>query len=742
MSEDANNNRGFLKGDRVTLVGLKSNDALQYNGKHGTILSFVPKKNKMPAGASQMNEEEQLYSIQIDDDIKPRKVKRSNLMLCPNTKDNNKNLLPQEQILQVGDKVTLYGLKTNKYNGQRGIIVALADPLNEGRFGVRLDKSRESICIRPASIRKDDSKPSPPAISSRKTTKQLKKQRDKMYEMVQGKAGDFASADEMALVRQMMSMFLGKEQQIQMFGREIDPMPDFLAEVIQEGGFPLGVDSKWANDRLRIIYEQSSALPHMMEFSFKQTNYEPQQKDILKRLYTNDIEKVRWYLNSVPGSIYENHKATPYGGFVRHNFSNQAYRKEKLCQGKTHIAVGFVDLGILMAADLENGDTPLRFIGIDRSSFAVAKTLVIWEMLKQTPITSPERNQHLVGIMQVWFSSTWTAKTETAVRAALATLCSSRASYHPEVCSILEHWLAAPTISLEKARKNYAATTTNARSEIGMMKLKHDRIAMARYELTGDFGVANQPFCGSIMAYDCPDGIPPCEMDESVFSALSFDKIMDVALKNPRITILDAAEEIALSGIKKLASWCKSEKVVVELICSPFENVIEEIASHGPWTMSWSNVVDYVDYEYFHNCARQCSKHGSTVHFAYSMNWSTIVSGVCLIDYFGEESADFRCKLIDDSNKATEKSYVLVGWDRRIRLPLPQNPINTVGLGLEIYYYRGWIDFFFGKAKKQGPCHIANIGHAIGSPLSRTENSTVAFTWTYDPEVHFYGVQS
>jgi hypothetical protein len=736
--EDTSNiDRKLQKGDRVTLIGLKSDNGEKYNGQHGTIVNLY--KNEKKPSSKKMDHEEH-YGVQIDGVLKPWKLKRSNLLLLCTTEQEKNEVLAQEQILQVGDRVVLYGLKTDKYNGLYGTIIALADPLNEGRFGVRLDKGRESLCIRPANIHKLNANPSLPA-TSKKSTNQLKLERDKMDEIVNGNSEDSTDVDMMAMMRQMTSMFLSKQQQIQIFGREIDPMPDYRAEVMQAGGFPVGVDHKWAHDRLRIRYEHSSTLPHMMELQFKHPNYEPEGKDILRRLRTNDLVKLCWYFDSSrPGSIYKNHKANPYSTCVRHNYSNQAYRKEKLSQGRTHVAVGFVDLGILMAADLQDGDSPLRFIGVDQSSFAVAKTLVIWELLKHTPDSSQERDQHLVGIMQVWFSSTWTAYTQTAVRAALATLCSSGARYHPEVNSILEHWLSAPTMSLKKARKEYAATITDAWSKIGMMKLKNDRIAMARYELTGDFGVGIHPFCGSIIAYDCPDGIPPCDINGSVFGALSFADIMDVALRNPSKTMIDAAEEVALSGIKKLASWCKSGKVVVELICSPFEKVIEEIASHRPWTMSWSNLVDYVDYEYFHKCARQCSKHGDTVHFAYSMNWSTIVSGVCLSDYAGEKLTDFRCSIINEANRATEQSYVCLGWDRRIRLPLPHNPINTVSLVLELSHYQVWVDFFFGKAKKQGPCHVANVEHTMGSPLSSTGNSTVAFTWTYDPEIHFHGV--
>jgi hypothetical protein len=113
------------------------------------------------------------------------------------------------------------------------------------------------------------------------------------------------------------------------------------------------------------------------------------------------------------------------------------------------VAVGFVDLGILLAADLEAGSKPLRFIGIERSTYAVAKTNVIWELLKHTPSSGLERKQYLHSIIQVWFSSAWSFATLKAVRAALTRLCIMEKSFHPEVRRLLEHWLNAPTFSLK-----------------------------------------------------------------------------------------------------------------------------------------------------------------------------------------------------------------------------------------------------------------------------------------------------
>ena len=45
-----------------------------------------------------------------------------------------------------------------------------------------------------------------------------------------------------------------------------------------------------------------------------------------------------------------------------------------------HVTVGFVDLGILFATTLAPSASLLRFIGIETSAYAVAKSLVLYEI--------------------------------------------------------------------------------------------------------------------------------------------------------------------------------------------------------------------------------------------------------------------------------------------------------------------------------------------------------------------------
>ena len=57
---------------------------------------------------------------------------------------------------------------------------------------------------------------------------------------------------------------------------------------------------------------------------------------------------------------------------------------ELLAFGTTHVAVGFVDLGALSAYRIEQDvmPGPLRWVGYEASPYAVAKTLVVAQMLR------------------------------------------------------------------------------------------------------------------------------------------------------------------------------------------------------------------------------------------------------------------------------------------------------------------------------------------------------------------------
>ena len=111
--------------------------------------------------------------------------------------------------------------------------------------------------------------------------------------------------------------------------------------------------------------------------------------------------------------------------------------------------------------------------------------------------------------------------------------------------------------------------------------------------------------------------------------------------------------------------------------------------------MSWSNVLDYLDYGDFHRIDRACSVHGDTIHVGYSMNWVMEVYGTNIIDFLGKEGAKVRADCFDSANNSVDLLYKTLGWDRHLRSPPLTNPINTSSnYCLEILHYRKWAEHF------------------------------------------------
>ena len=713
------------EGDRVVLRNLQSRE---FNEKLGTVKRLC---------RVEPVQETSRFGILVDGSSEPVAIQA-------------KNIAP---IFQINERVTINGLTDKSLNGDFGTIVQVPPNVSNSdcRYKVKManfDKQKDTVWIPAENLFRTE----------RTSTKEQAQKREAMINISEMPTEECMDAFQLSMVRQMMT-FLSPSDQVKMFGRTISPMPNFYEEVLQANGFPHGVDRDWAATHLHQAFEQASHLPHMMELMYRNGDKDAvSPHDIVKRLGTNNTQKLHWYFHaSCAGEIYPNAgQEGIYCPYVRHSYSNQAYRQERLQCGTTHVAVGFVDLGILLTMDLVveppvmGKAGPLHFLGVEQSSYSVAKALLIWEMLKCFPQqkTKSLEDTHLQryawSILQVWFSTTWGPGTEEIVRRCLSNLCESQ-RYHPEVRAILDHWNNAASLSLYSARDQTINATTSKRTYIGNFLRRRDRLAMAKYELSRDFGLSGEkPVCGNLIMFDCPDGTAPLEKDETVFSALNVTEIMKVMQADSSLSIIDAAEKYSHSKLLELALKVQSNFISIELICDRVENVLEDLASRKPWTMSWSNLSDYFKYDEFHAMARKCSIHGDTVHYGYSMNWPSQVFGVQITDYarlpVHNRTREWK-KILDQGTRMVELAYSIYGWSDFLRTPPPTNPINTsANFVLEPLHYRAWIDHFFvqSMAGEGGPCQVGHVEHAGGrSPFSPTGCSTIYFTWTYDPDIKF-----
>ena len=113
--------------------------------------------------------------------------------------------------------------------------------------------------------------------------------------------------------------------------------------------------------------------------------------ELWKRFHGNS-NSFTWYFNNEHkiGDVFHRPaiKYTEGASVLRSNFANfLVCPKHTLRFGSTHVAVGFVDLGLLLDSkylkrtDDTHKSECLLFRGFEANTFSVAKSLVLWDMI-------------------------------------------------------------------------------------------------------------------------------------------------------------------------------------------------------------------------------------------------------------------------------------------------------------------------------------------------------------------------
>ena len=420
-----------------------------------------------------------------------------------------------------------------------------------------------------------DAGPSPSTTSGPSTAEMLQQRRAHQGTMHGPDAGAGGKSEMALKMMRMMSGRLPPEAQDKFFGASDKRLIEFHVEFPKHFGWPAGVDTAQAARYLERMFEKHAVLPHMMISAWEVVDSPFQAEDVVKRL--NGDHKLLWYsgvdrnhrpipVTSARWAIFDREVELPEirqvygGGRVTHSFTNQAYRQEILTTGKVHVAVGFVDLGVLLVAKLDPAAAgPLRFIGYDLSAYAVAKTAVIWEMALRS-------HDPKYAMVQVWFSATWSKRTM-GIFASAAAVCAARQHKSTEVGTLLRHWSTSPGVEIRTARKMWFGKMDerSARSAVHHHLLRADRAAQIAYELTGDFGLSPETAAvGSVVMFDNPDTTAPLDDDESVLATAALADVLQIA-EETGCTVIAALEHLHLKNCQKIASWAKQNQVVVEL---------------------------------------------------------------------------------------------------------------------------------------------------------------------------------
>lgn len=466
---------------------------------------------------------------------------------------------------------------------------------------------------------------------------------------------------------------------------------------------------------------------------------------------------------------------------LRTHFSNApAFPKPQTSTrplGNVHVAMGFNDLQILLEHvddispmiqdDTNNkGDNrssiaaPMKFIGYDRSTYSLAKTLVIAQMLQQ-PTVSPHH------IIEAWYSSTWNYETFMLFRYTCITLLNNDAyidkqrsimSYpgnvNEEIRQYLHHWAydAVPISAVEAIQRWFYESSKHGQVYTLTCSFcrYNDRISLLQYFMTGEFNSnnknqANMEMVGSLAMWSVPDWAPNPNMSDQdrVNNTVLFQSILDEIKSHPNddIHIMNAMYNIKLRQVRNLQRAVQSKEIQIDIRYGDIQPLhranrylIDEIRDLKATTMSWSNLVDYFDVGLFHELAHDWSSindNGSTTtHYGYTMNWPTTCFGTIISDYPTRKE---RAKLVFEMIEVAKKEAEKTGIGYLVTVPSFEHTEDQGGELLAKHLRPKWVEYFVKEGKTFLPMNrniVVNDAMQLHSPILRT-NRNIYLSWTY-----------
>lgn len=558
--------------------------------------------------------------------------------------------------------------------------------------------------------------------------------------------GNFVSTGQLGLMNQLFQSFAPQDSYLSQYTLKL---PKFHELYATRRGWPKYSDSKLCQQLLAHAYETACAIK-FHEMNLSREEFILTGPDLLKRLSGYSPERIQWYTSSQPGAIDtsvdldpEMIKHRPYDDNMFHSFSNSPDQLIKLFSGTTHIGVGFCDLRLLAVSTIhQHVNGPVRFVGVEMSAYSVAKAYVIYEMLKHSDIIKEE------SILEVWYSSTWTNGTSDdfikGVEMVLATIVKNKEN--EEVIEYLTYWkqTQGKSVSVKQGRRGWlnARAKSKSMSEVACFEKVDNILDMCHYVLTGEILARNEnAVAGNVTMFDNSPLCTKKAQNESVYHILEYNRRFTSMFETNRGNISKCIKNLLLQDITNLKSMVLNNRITIELIHGKVvptnKKLIKKLSSMHPYSVSWSNCIDYIPKPQFHKMAKQIGNL-DCVHFAYSMNWVMEVFGSMIIDYAGPQLVDVRKQLLDLAKQSIEMMWKLNGMIDIFRFPPITNAINFGTYPLVTQYGRVWYQHFVSKKMVGGyakPCQDA-FRPLTYSPLNRA-NTVIDFAWTYDKDIRF-----
>lgn len=610
----------------------------------------------------------------------------------------------------------------------------------------------------------------------------------------------------------------------QMAGPTLDrPFEDYSTDILQTLGVPDGLDKEFVRKVLYWSYVKDRIDPWWRALGWRMawSGKEGSGGELGKVLTDEEDMFKRWHGTypmkiiaedpakyARPGAIIDIRSMKPansYESRIRSNFVNCPHRNEVFFEGTSHLAIGFNDLNSLInckwmqAVEAEYQGKPARFVGLEMNPFNVAKTLVIAEMLTEPEIPLDE-------VLQAWYSSVWSQKTLASFRrCARSVLDKGEHGLAPhrleswgsvgsflarnvsdvKVASYLHHWLSVKPLNFKDARRLWLENIMQGNSkmfrQISSCKRRQDMLAIAQYVLTGEvFGSGDfQPHglnaVGSLTYWQCPEGSPPLD-EECMFNAFALEDLMATFFDDRSKNLVQVFEAKVLGVLHCLRSKLLSGSLTVELYVGEVKplsqpdghDLVNFIVNRVvPYTVGWSNVIDYIELGDLHDLGRAMSSHGDVAHYGYTMNWPTETFGANIIDLemtHNYAAANYILDLALGENYSGENPEMVntiqalrasTKADEVFKFPDHDTPMNSTSFIASNMMKEHWVKHFYEKAggMKEVGKHFTSssefrflptncgfntpggpISVVIPCPLHRI-STQIYLGWTYDPKL-------
>jgi tetratricopeptide (TPR) repeat protein len=528
--------------------------------------------------------------------------------------------------------------------------------------------------------------------------------------------------------------------------------PKIHDEFSKQVGWPAGSTST-GRKLLYSSYLDASCNPWRTAFLMSIGKYPLDEMAMLKRwngpLRAAECSKKRASLTY--GSIVDIEVGTisMYDPTIRSIFLNVPNNPlTTLSQGKVHVSFGFNDLSELLSSKIIRSNTgPLRFIGVEKSAFCVARSLVILEMLR-------DEKSPIKCIIQVWYSSGWAKETLKHFRNACQIALTTREK-NDEVSTYLHYWLSTEPLSALDARAQWIKTVQDNSSSMmtdsASFHRLRDRLSILHYLVSGEIipaheregGTATSSLgrdtkkkarssakkvmpkvsrasadYGSMVFWSVPPNCAPLESD-IFFNAISMETLLENF--NETQSIVDNLIDLRLRQLSELRRMLIKGIVSAELLCDSIEpgngHLIQRIAALKPETASWSNLVDYSDHGFkgFHQIARQLN---AKRHFGQSMNWVCMVYGACVTDYIARSDTRMVNEILAEALES--ESHVL------LTKPFFDAPHNLAGYVLAKKFKQYWLAYFSSDG-------VQVVADTILAEYPLYRNTRALFLeWTYE----------